>query len=144
MDKLVPFSLKTFAVSFWMRKFSSSTWKRTAVISNRRMIHRLDRGKLSEDEKRCTVKTVKKFVDKKGVSRWVGSEHLKKSEPLACSIVLSCELLGLANIGKTTVPMFYWLRQYTAPFAAEIIKLAAQSPQEDEHHGHVSRLSVAR
>lgn len=73
---------KTYKVAFWMRKYSSMSWKRTWVWSTTNRIASLDLGPLTETEKESSEKTTTTYRDRRGKKRFKGNANLKRSQYL--------------------------------------------------------------
>ena len=72
---------KVWTASFWRLHFGSGSPKRTRVWSNSWEIRRLDLGPVSKAMiAACEIKTVKKYVDGSGKSRFSGSSSLKGTQ----------------------------------------------------------------
>ena len=75
---------KVYKCAFWMRKYSSISWKRTWVWSITRRIEALDLGPLTKEEKQDSETTTTSYRDANGRKRFKGNPNLKKSQHL-CS-----------------------------------------------------------
>ena len=63
-----------------MQHWGHGVPKRTILVSNRRMVSRLDRGKLKKAQKKSQYKTAVVYFDKQGRKRYTGKpSNLKKS-----------------------------------------------------------------
>jgi len=72
-----------FNVRFWMMHHGGGSSKRSVFWGNVSTMGMLDKGTLSraEREKKTTIKTSRKYVDKSGVARFVGDKkELKRSQ----------------------------------------------------------------
>lgn len=75
---------ETYKIGFWMRKYSSLSWKRTWVWSCTPLIRALDLGPLTEHERLTSRPTTTRYKDAKGKTRFKGNKHLKLSQYLVC------------------------------------------------------------
>ena len=73
--------------------YSAPTPKRHYAFSNSREIHRLDKGKLT-GWKKSKVQTVRQYVGADGKQRYVGTKHLRPTQPLASRILPLRRLMG--------------------------------------------------
>ena len=76
---------KVYKVSFWMIHHGGKTWKRTTLVSNSCEIGKFDLGtlRLTRSTKRVKSTTTRRYIDKTGRQRYVGTPQLKKSQHLA-------------------------------------------------------------
>ena len=75
---------ETYKIAFWMRKYSSLSWKRTWVWSSTPLIRALDLGPLTEQERFTSRPTTTRYKDAKGKTRFKGNTNLKRSQYLDC------------------------------------------------------------
>ena len=73
---------KTYKIAFWMRKYSSLSWKRTWCWSNSPLISALDLGALTKTDKAGSQTTTTRYRDAKGRAKFKGNKHLKASQCL--------------------------------------------------------------
>lgn len=73
---------KTYKIAFWMRKYSSLSWKRTWCWSNSPLISALDLGALTKTDKAGSQTTTTRYRDAKGRVKFKGNKHLKASQCL--------------------------------------------------------------
>jgi hypothetical protein len=69
---------QVYSQRFWMMCFGAPTPKPTKVWSNSHLIAGLQIGKKPKQE--ATVKLVRKYKDKEGKTRIVGTKHLRASQ----------------------------------------------------------------
>ena len=75
---------ETYKIGFWMRKYSSLSWKRTWVWSSTPLISALDLGPMTEEERLTSRPTTTRYKDAKGKNRFKGNKNLKLSQYLVC------------------------------------------------------------
>ncbi|CAL1136134.1 unnamed protein product, partial [Cladocopium goreaui] len=93
----------TYKIAFWMRKYSSLSWKRTWVWSSTPLIRALDLGPLTEQERFTSRPTTTRYKDAKGKTRFKGNTNLKRSQ------------------------------QYTYKFAGKLIRLVGEVRKQKVH-----------
>ncbi|CAE7299373.1 unnamed protein product, partial [Symbiodinium pilosum] len=73
-------SLYVRKVQFWMKKWGSSTPKRTVVYSNDASIVRFQTSKLTKEQRKGCRQLVKRSIGKDGKPKFSGNKFLKRSE----------------------------------------------------------------
>lgn len=71
---------KVWKVCWWMGAYGSPTPKRQYAYSCSKAILRLDVGWKRKFAAPASVKTVKQYKNKKGQSRYVGTQHVRGTE----------------------------------------------------------------
>ena len=79
-----------------MRKFCSSSMKRTMVLTNNPVFCGLDLGKVSKRMRKRSKPTTRRYIGGDGTVRYVGTRSLKKSQILSLNfgIVLTSWILN--------------------------------------------------
>ena len=123
---------KTYKQGLWLGKYGHVIPKRTLLYSNSPFLRKLDRGKLLKEE-RGGDSGVRKYKDKKGRTRVVGSPKLKTTQPLACGM---CIELLLSTFSKSMIarhppshsnqmphPAPTHFRKYPVKYARQIVDM---------------------
>jgi len=77
---------KVSTVKWWMAHYASGTAKRHYGYANSTGITMLDKGRLSGWKKVSVGKqTARKYKDRHGKDRYVGTQNLRKTETFNCS-----------------------------------------------------------
>ena len=98
---------KTYKVAFWMRKFGSMSFKRTWVWSSSKRICELDMGCLTPSEKKGSLQTTTRYVDRSGKRRFKGNALLKRSQWLVAKFIHILVFPKLCNISSQIEPLIF-------------------------------------
>ena len=129
---------KVWKASFWMRSYLAPSMKRTFILTNQRILTRLATEAVTPQRAECQP-TTRRYKDKNGKTRYVGTSTLKSSQNLTVfeQMVL---LKVLCSPPKTLTVYFHMLllqvgdlhlRIYTGRFAKAVMTLypgVVQSP----------------
>ena len=96
-----PCRAEVFRVFFWMKHHGGASPKRTAVASNSMHIGKLDLGSLRISRNTRKSRTTRKYIDKAGKKRFVGTSALKRSQNLVVRLVFVKQLS--AHCGRICV-----------------------------------------
>ena len=129
---------KVWKASFWMRSYLAPSMKRTLILTNQQILTRLATEAVTPQRAECQP-TTRRYKDKNGKTRYVGTSTLKSSQNLTVfeQMVL---LKVLCSPPKTLTVYFHMLllqvgdlhlRIYTGRFAKAVMTLypgVVQSP----------------
>lgn len=129
---------KVWKASFWMRSYLAPSMKRTLILTNQKILTRLATEAVKPQRADCQP-TTRRYKDKNGKTRYVGTSTLKSSQNLTVfeqgvHLKVFCSPLKklMMNFHVVLIQIGYLhLRIYTGRFAKAVMKLypdVIQSP----------------